>query len=296
MTVKLRGPLAIVVALGLIITPSAAAQEKPFVPVVGQAGKDVVWVPTSPALVEKMLDMAQVTPQDIVMDLGSGDGRNVIAAARRGATAIGVEFNSEMVALSNRLAKEAGVAGKATFIEGDMYTADISKATVMALFLLPDNLGKLRDKFMDLRPGTRLVLNTFGIPDWEADARETIQDDCTSWCTSLLYYVPAKVGGTWKTPQGELTLIQSFQNVTGTLTTDSKAVNVTGKLRGEQITLSAGGTELTGQVRGDRIEGGNWSAVRADPAVSTAHGGPAASVSAPNRRISEAQNTAFNPN
>ena len=296
MTVELRGPLAIVVALGLTITASAAAQEKPFVPVVGQAGKDVVWVPTSPALVEKMLDMAQVTPQDIVMDLGSGDGRNVIAAARRGATAIGVEFNSEMVALSNRLAKEAGVAGKATFIEGDMYTADISKATVMALFLLPDNLGKLRDKFMDLRPGTRLVLNTFGIPDWEADARETIQDDCTSWCTSLLYYVPAKVGGTWKTPQGELTLIQSFQNVTGTLTTDSKAVNVTGKLRGEQITLSAGGTELTGQVRGDRIEGGNWSAVRADPALSTAHGGPAASVSAPNRRISEAQNTAFNPN
>jgi SAM-dependent methyltransferase len=265
MTVKFRGPLAIVVALGLTVTASAAAQEKPFQPVVGQAGKDVVWVPTAPALVEKMLDMAQVTPQDIVMDLGSGDGRNVIAAARRGATAIGVEFNPDMVALANRLAREAGVADKATFIEGDMYTADISKATVMALFLLPDNLGKLRDKFMDLRPGTRLVLNTFAIPDWEADARETVQDDCTSWCTSLLYYVPAKVGGTWKTPQGELTLIQSFQNVTGTLTADGKAVNVTGKLRGEHITLSAGSTELTGQVHRDRIDGRNWSAVRAGP-------------------------------
>ena len=266
MTVKFRGPLAIIAALGLtIMARPLAAQEKPFQPVVGQAGKDVVWVPTAPALVEKMLDMAQVTPQDIVMDLGSGDGRNVIAAARRGATAIGVEFNPDMVALANRLAREAGVADKATFIEGDMYTADISKATVMALFLLPDNLGKLRDKFMDLRPGTRLVLNTFAIPDWEADARETIQDDCTSWCTSLLYHVPAKVGGTWKTPQGELTLIQSFQTVTGTLTTDGKAVNVTGKLRGEHITLSAGSTELTGQVHGDRIEGRNWSAVRAGP-------------------------------
>jgi SAM-dependent methyltransferase len=276
---KLRGPLALIVALGLTSTARPlAAQEKPFEPVVGQAGKDVVWVPTSPALVEKMLDMAQVTPQDIVMDLGSGDGRNVIAAARRGATAIGVEFNPEMVALSNRLAREAGVADKATFIEGDMYTADISKATVMALFLLPDNLRKLRDTFMALGPGSRLVLNTFAIPEWEADARETLQGgDCTTWCTSLLYYVPARIGGTWKTPRGELTLIQSFQNVTGTMTTGGKAVNVTGKLRGGHITLNAGGTELTGQVRGDRIEGRNWSAVRADPA---ADGAPTARVSA----------------
>jgi SAM-dependent methyltransferase len=265
MTVKLPGSLVIAAALTLTSTVPLAAQEKPFVPVVGQAGKDVVWVPTSPALVEKMLDMARVTPQDIVMDLGSGDGRNIIAAARRGATAVGVEFNPDMVALANRLAKEAGVAEKATFIERDMYAADISNATVMALFLLPDNLGKLRDKFMALRPGSRLVLNTFGIPDWEADARETIQDDCISWCTSLLYYVPAKVGGTWKTPRGELTLAQSFQNVTGTLTDGGKTVTVTGKLRGDQITLNAGGTELTGQVRGDRIEGGDWSAVRAGP-------------------------------
>jgi SAM-dependent methyltransferase len=135
----------LVVALLAIAAP-AFGQEKPFEPVVGQAGKDVVWVPTPPELVEKMLDMAKVTPQDVVMDLGSGDGRNIIAAAKRGATAIGVEYNPEMVALSNRTAKEAGVAGKARFIEGDMYAADISKATVMALFLLPDNLRKLTDK------------------------------------------------------------------------------------------------------------------------------------------------------
>jgi precorrin-6B methylase 2 len=253
--------LPLVVAL-LAITVPAWGQQKPFEPVVGQAGKDVVWVPTPPELVEKMLDMAKVTPQDVVMDLGSGDGRNIIAAAKRGAVAIGVEYNPDMVALSNRSAKEAGVADKAHFIEGDMYTADISKATVMALFLLPDNLRKLTDKFMALKPGSRLVLNTFAIPEWEADETQTIEGDCASWCTSLLYYVPAKVAGTWKTPQGELTLTQAFQVVTGTLTTDGKPVAVTGKLRGEQITLHAGGTELTGRVTGNRIEGTNFSATR----------------------------------
>jgi SAM-dependent methyltransferase len=252
----------VLVAL-LVAGGSAHAQQKPFEPTVGQAGKDVVWVPTPPELVEKMMDMAQVGPNDIVMDLGSGDGRNIIAAARRGATAIGVEYNPDMVELSNRLAKEAGVAGKASFIQGDMFTADISKANVMALFLLPDNLRKLTDKFYNLKPGSRLVLNTFAIPEWEADVTETIQGECVSWCTSLLYFVPAKVAGTWKTPQGELTLNQQFQNVTGTLTSNGKTVNVTGKLRGEQITLTAGSTQLAGKVVGDRIEGTNFSATRA---------------------------------
>jgi SAM-dependent methyltransferase len=246
----------------LALTIPAFAQDKPFEPVVGQAGKDVVWVPTPPELVEKMLDMAKVTPQDLVMDLGSGDGRNIIAAAKRGALAIGVEFNPDMVALSNRTAKEAGVADKARFIEGDMYTADISKATVMALFLLPDNLRKLTDKFLALKPGSRLVLNTFAIPDWEADETETIQGDCASWCTSLLYYVPAKVAGTWKTPDGELTLTQEFQMVSGTLTREGKPVAVSGKLRGDQLTLNGGSTELVGKVAGDRIAGANWSATR----------------------------------
>ena len=252
----------VVAQLLLFSAANAFAQQKPFEPTVGQAGKDVVWVPTPPELVEKMMDMAQVGPNDIVMDLGSGDGRNIIAAAKRGATAIGVEYNPDMVELSNRLAKEAGVAGKASFIQGDMFTADISKASVMALFLLPDNLRKLSDKFYNLRPGSRLVLNTFAIPDWEADVSETIQGECVSWCTSLLYIVPAKVAGTWKTPQGELMLNQSFQNVTGTLTANGKSVNVTGKLRGDQITLTAGGTQILGKVTGDRIEGQNFSATR----------------------------------
>jgi SAM-dependent methyltransferase len=252
----------LVLAFAVVASTAAAQQQKPFEPTVGQAGKDVVWVPTPPELVEKMMDMAQVGANDIVMDLGSGDGRNIIAAAKRGATAIGVEFNPDMVELSNRLAKEAGVAGKASFVQGDMFAADISKATVMALFLLPDNLRRLTDKFYNMKPGSRLVLNTFAIPEWEADVTETIQGDCVSWCTSLLYFVPAKVAGTWKTPQGELTLNQQFQNVTGTLTQNGKAINVSGKLRGEQITLTAGSMQMAGKVLGDRIEGTNFSATR----------------------------------
>jgi methyltransferase family protein len=246
----------LVAALSGVVSYAQQAQPKPFEPTVGQAGKDVVWVPTPPILVEKMLDMAAVTPKDIVMDLGSGDGRNIIGAAKRGATAIGVEYNPDMVALSQRLAKEAGVADKASFIQGDMFVADISKATVLALFLLPDNLTKLRDKFLDMKPGTRIVMNTFAIPDWEADATETVTADCPSWCTSLLYFVPAKVAGTWKLPQGELALTQTFQKVTGTLTAGGKTEPIGNpRLRGDQLTFTLGGAEYSGRVNGDRIDG-----------------------------------------
>ena len=154
----------------------------------GQAGKDVVWVPTPPELVEKMLDMARVTPQDVVIDLGSGDGRNVISAAKRGARAIGVEYNPDMVALSRQKAQEAGVADRATFIEGDMYEADISKATVLALFLLTSNLDKLAPKFLALKPGTRIVNNTFHVTNWEADASETIEGTCEQLVHRALEY------------------------------------------------------------------------------------------------------------
>src|SRR6187401_2554855 len=120
-------PIALLVLLFALGAATATAQTTTYEPTPGQAGKDVVWVPTPPELVERMLDLAKVTPQDFVMDLGSGDGRNVIGAAKRGAQAVGVEYNPEMVKLSTKNAIEAGVAGKATFIEGDMYQADISK-------------------------------------------------------------------------------------------------------------------------------------------------------------------------
>jgi len=252
-------------------SPQAPPATEPFKPTVGQAGKDVVWVPTPPALVEKMLDMAKVTPQDFVMDLGSGDGRNIIAAAKRGARAVGVEFNHEMVELSRKQAAEAGVSDKATFVEGDMYEADISKATVLALFLLPHNLNKLTQKFLALPAGSRIVGNTFAPEGWAADESETIAGDCVSWCTSLLWIVPAKVEGTWTLPTGELTLKQEFQMVSGTLAAGGANTAVSGKLRGDQITFTAGNTEYTGQVNGDRIEGSaksggsttNWVASRA---------------------------------
>jgi methyltransferase family protein len=257
------------------LTAGAAAQQQattPFEPTVGQAGKDVVWVPTPDSLVERMLDLAKVTPQDFVMDLGSGDGRNIIAAAKRGARAVGVEFNPQMVELSRANAAKAGVSDKATFIEGDMYEADISKATVLALFLLPVNLEKLTPKFLDLKPGTRIVDNTFAIPGWEPDVTERQETDCQSWCSALLWIVPAKVGGTWRLPDGEITFDQKFQMVSGTIRTGSATAQIeTGRLHGEEITFSAGGKQYTGRVQGDTIQGtvrsgtnlGNFTATRA---------------------------------
>jgi len=243
-----------------------------FHPEVGQAGKDVVWVPTPAVLVEKMLDMARVTPQDYVVDLGSGDGRNIIAAARRGARAVGFEFNPQMVELSKRTAAKEGVSDKASFVQGDMFEADFSQADVLALFLLPDNMMKLKSKFLDLKPGARIVGNTFGFQDWSPDEQETITTDCSSWCTALLWIVPAKVEGTWRSPQGELTLKQQYQMLTGTLNAGGRSGPIAGgRLRGDQISFTVAGAEYTGRVNGDAIEGtvksangsGTWKATRA---------------------------------
>jgi SAM-dependent methyltransferase len=258
----------------LSFTFGAAAQEaeKPFEPTVGQEGKDVIWVPTPMSLVEKMLDMAKVTPNDFVMDLGSGDGRNIIAAAKRGARAVGVEYNPKMVEYSRAAAEKAGVGEKAQFVEGDMFAADISKATVLALFLLPDNMRRLTPKFLDMRPGSRIVANGFGIDGWEPDETARIEGDCGSWCTAVLFIVPAKVAGTWKLQQGELALEQKFQKLTGTLNSGGKRVPITnGKLNGDQIMFTAAGTDYVGRVRGQTMQGqskgaasGTWTATRSD--------------------------------
>jgi precorrin-6B methylase 2 len=242
--------LAAVVAASAHAQATAAQEE--FVPQVGQAGKDVVWVPTPAELVEAMLNLAKVTPQDFVMDLGSGDGRNVIAAAKRGARAMGVEFNPKMVELSRRTAAMAGVADRAQFVEGDMYEADISKASVMALFLLPSNMLQLRPKFLNLRPGSRIVSNTFGIEGWTPDETVTVENGCSAWCTALLWIVPAKVGGKWRVGDSDLVFDQQFQVVTGTL--GGKPIS-DGKLRGDQIRFMVGAAEYTGKVVGDRIDG-----------------------------------------
>ena len=259
----------VVLMLAIAALPATAqtqTQEKPFVPVSGQAGKDVVWVPSPPEMVNKMLEVAKVTPADYVIDLGSGDGRNVIAAAKLGANALGVEYNPDMVALSQRLAKEAGVDQKAKFVQGDMYEADISKATVMALFLLPVNLNKLVPKFLDLKPGSRIVLNTFGIDGWEPDYRTSLPQgsECESWCDILLLIVPAKVAGTWTLNNGgRLELTQEYQNVQGSLTLNGQKYAVEkGRLSGEDLTFVANNQIFNGKVKGARIEGTNWSATK----------------------------------
>ena len=252
----------------IVAAAQAQSPDKEFKPVEGQAGKDVVWVPTPADLTERMLDLAQLTPQDFVMDLGSGDGRNIIAAARRGARAVGVEFNPDMVELSRRNAALAGVADKALFVHGDMFEADISQATVMALFLLPDNLRKLTPKFVALRPGTRIVANTFGIDGWKPDEVIKMGDACYAWCTAMLYIVPSRVAGAWQMGGGNntdfLTLAQAFQELSGTL---GKAALADGRLRGDWISFTVGKTRYEGRVNGDTMQGivhggGNWSARR----------------------------------
>jgi hypothetical protein len=222
----------------------------------GQPGKDVVWIPSPNDMVEKMLDMARVTPEDFVVDLGSGDGRNVIAAARRGARALGVEYNPDLVALSKRSAVQAGVADKAEFVQGDMFAADISKATALVLFLIPSNLEKLTPKFLALKPGTRIVSNTYEIGGgWQPDETQRVEL-CASWCTAHLYIVPGKVAGTWRLPDASLTLSQYFQWVAGTYEQSGISVPVeNGVLRGSAIRFTVNGVDYQGRVDGDAMEG-----------------------------------------
>lgn len=251
--------IAAVVFLSLCAgTPASghAAAQSIDEPTAGQPGKDVVWIPTPPDVTEKMLDLADVTPADLVIDLGSGDGRNVIAAAKRGARALGVEYNAELVELSRRRAADARVAETATFVQGDMYDADISQATVLALFLKPENLDRLRDKFLAMKPGSRIVLNTFPISDWEPDVTATLGPPCEVWCTAMLVIVPARIDGVWQLNDTRMVLRQDVQFVTGTMGGD----RVTGRLRGSHITLSSGDSEYSGQVFADRIEGTRMAA------------------------------------
>jgi precorrin-6B methylase 2 len=243
--------LTFAVVLGFAATASAQAQQ-PFEPQSGQAGKDVVWVPTPQELVERMLDIAKLTPQDFHMDLGSGDGRTVITAAKRGARSMGVEYNPQMVELSRGNAKKQGVSDRATFVQADLFETDFSKANVVTLFLLPSINMRLRPTILNMRPGTRVVSNTFTMEDWQADETSVVGGDCVSWCTAHLWIVPAKVEGAWRLPQGTLTLKQNFQMLSGTLGSTPIA---DGKLRGDEITFTAGGQKYPGRVNGNTITG-----------------------------------------
>jgi len=237
-----------------------------FQPQVGQDGKDVIWVPSPQALVDKMLDMAKLTPKDYVIDLGSGDGRAVITAAKRGAKALGIEYNPDMVELSKRNAAKEGVSDKASFIKADLFETDFSQAQVITMFLLSSINLKLRPKILDLKPGTRIVSNTFDMADWKPDENATLPG-CNSWCTAHLWIVPAKVDGTWTSPQGELIFKQTFQTVSGTLKSANAVIPFEGKLNGDQLSFTAGNVAYSGRVNGRSIEGTaggtQWNATRA---------------------------------
>ena len=233
----------------------AQPSKKPFEPQVGQAGKDVIWVPTPQALVEKMLDLTKVSSSDVHYDLGSGDGRTVIAAAKRGVQSVGVEYNPDMVALSQGNAKKENVGDRATFIHGDIFQTDFSKANVVTLYLLTSLNAKLRPIILEMQPGTRVASNSFDMGEWRPDTTVNGFDGC-QYCTAHYWMVPAKVQGTWKLPNGELRFQQRYQVLNGTAVIGGKEVPITdGKLTGTEIEFTAGGTKYTGKVDGNSMEG-----------------------------------------
>ncbi len=261
----------------LLIAMSVTAQTQPggseYEPRVGQEGKDVIWVPTALTLVNKMLDMAKVTPTDYLIDLGSGDGRTVITAAKRGARALGIEYNPDMVALSKQHAAKEGVSDRAQFVQADLFESDFTRATVLTMFLLPEINLKLRSQILDLKPGTRIVSNSFDMEEWKADQVVAVkpEEGCASYCTAYLWIVPAKVEGAWKLPQGELTLKQQFQMISGKLQSGARATQITdGRLNGDEISFTVGDTKYTGRVSGNTMQGtfktnektADWSATR----------------------------------
>jgi SAM-dependent methyltransferase len=256
-----RISLTMIILLLSIIFYGAFGQENTqssdFVPHVGQPGKDVIWVPTPDALVSKMLEIAEVNASDFLIDLGSGDGRTVIAAARLGATAVGIEYNPDMVALSKKKAEEAGISAKTTFLQADLFKSDLSKATVITMFLLPEINLKLRPLLLNLKPGTRIISNTFTMGDWEPDYEVTTDDNSTSWNTALMWIIPAKIGGIWKLGGEELDIRQEFQMFFGTLKHDSTISSINeGRISGDTVAFIIDRSSYSGRMTGEKTMSG----------------------------------------
>ena len=266
---SLHLPVALVALGGLLAAPAQQpATQAPPEPQQGQAGKDVIWMPTPEPLVERMLTMAQVTPRDVVYDLGSGDGRMVIAAAKRGAQAYGVEFNPDLVAFSENRARTQGVAQKAHFVKGDIFETDYSKATVVTLYLLSTLNMRLRPTLLKMRPGTRVVSHAFTMEDWTPD--ETSRAESRS---AYLWIVPAAVQGAWRfeLPGAggfDMTFVQKYQKLEGTVMLGTVEAGLREPvLRGDKLAFGfvdpAGAWyELDGTVAGDKISGTFKSAAK----------------------------------
>ena len=254
------GALALFIAAsGTQAQPAKARQE--FVPQVGQPGKDVIWVPTPDAVVKRMLEMAKVGPKDYVVDLGSGDGRTVIAAARDfGATALGVEFNPKMVELSRQAAAQAGVSKRAQFRRGDIFATDFSRATVVTMYLLPDVNLRLRPRLLDMRPGTRIVSHSFKMDEWQPDLSDEVEGHGI-----YFWIVPAKVDGNWSLRQPgrsmDISLTQKFQKVRGTARSGQDSTELRDvTLSGDRISFSLDNSDgsrshYTGSVLSASMQG-----------------------------------------
>jgi Methyltransferase domain len=264
-------------AVFLLFSLIAATALAQFQPQVGQSGKDVIWVPTPDDVVDRMLTMAQVTPQDFVMDLGAGDGKIAIAAAKKfGAKSLGIEYNPEMVKYAQKNAEAAGVGGKANFRQADIFATDFSQASVITLYLLPALNMKLRPQLLAMRPGTRIVSHSFSMEDWEADEISTLDGR-----RAYFWLVPANVMGSWAFDAGgqknDLTIEQTFQKFTGAVSFGAVHAGLREpKLRGTSISFALVDQtgvrrDFTGRVNGSRMEGsfhdekggeGRWSATK----------------------------------
>jgi SAM-dependent methyltransferase len=237
------------------------ADKKEFTPQVGQGGKDVIWVPTPDDLVERMLRMAQTNSGDFVVDLGSGDGRIAIAAAKKfGARALGIEYNPDMVELSNRTAAKEGLAGRVNFVKADIFESDFSQATVVTMYLLPGLNLKLRPKLLDMKPGTRIASHQFNMDDWQPDETSNLDGR-----RAYFWLVPAKVHGAWRMQSGsdswDLSLEQRYQMLEGGVRIGPMIAGLRdARLQGDRIVFSFVDTagvkrDFSGRVNGSTMEG-----------------------------------------
>jgi hypothetical protein len=270
---RFAAPAALLLACAL---PAAAQQNKEYEPQVGQAGKDVIWVPTPDEVVQRMLRMAQVTANDYVIDLGAGDGKIAIAAAKMGARSLGIEYNPDMAKHAQRNVEKAGVSGKAKIQQGDIFATDFTSATVLTMYLLPALNMKLRPQILAMKPGTRVVSHSFTMEDWEPD-----EISSTDGRRAYFWIVPANVMGGWQVDMGgdkaDLTLEQKFQKLDGhvqlgTIQGGLREARLRGFLISFAYVDNAGvRRDFTGRVTGNKMEGsfradngteGRWTATK----------------------------------
>jgi hypothetical protein len=276
-----KGIVSALAAALFALAPAAYAQQKDFKPHVGQQGKDVVWVPTPDEVVERMLNMAQTKAEDYVIDLGAGDGKIAIAAAKKfGARSTGIEYNPDMAALAQRNAQTAGVGGKAQIVQGDIFVSDFTQATVLTMYLLPSLNMKLRPQILAMRPGTRVVTHAFNMEDWEPDESSDVEGRRV-----YLWIVPANVSGRWAmelsgaggSDKLSLNLDQKFQKIEGVAYLGSTLAGLREpRLSGFRIGFAYVDNhgvrrDFTGRVTGGNMEGsfrtdagqeGRWSATK----------------------------------